>query len=330
MSPLEPSLRRPTKSDSPSANELAVVRAELRERSQAVTPARLWQTDVAVSYGTAMQLQLRADHAAARDAVAAELSLSALNTALPAEYQLIEVSTQARSKAEYLAQPVRGRRLSASALTVLRERCPVPTDVQIVVGDGLSATAVHRQVPELLPALMTAVHARGWTAGPPFAVRYCRVGVLNDIGEGLPTQVVVLLIGERPGLATAESLSAYLAYAPRSADTDAHRNLISNIHAQGVSHPAAVVRIVDLIEQMRSQRCSGVMIKERLPDRLPAPPQSQAAWALPQNHGACQRTNSQVINGQIVEGQIVEVQHGIETEPVTHDLPEWTSEGHGC
>jgi ethanolamine ammonia-lyase small subunit len=90
---------------------------------------------------------------------------------------------------------------------------------------------------------------------------------MNDVGERLEPDVVVLLIGERPGLATAESLSAYMAYRPKPGDTDAQRNLISNIHARGVSHEAAVVRILDLAAQMVERQRSGVEIKERLPSR---------------------------------------------------------------
>jgi ethanolamine ammonia-lyase small subunit len=134
-----------------------------------------------------------------------------------------------------------------------------------VIGDGLSAAAVARQVPRLLPLLEEEARQRGWRFGQPFVVRYCRVGVLNDIGELLDPAVVVLLIGERPGLATAESLSAYLAYRPRPGHTDAQRNLISNIHARGVTTEAAAQRILSLAERMRQAENSGVAIKEELP-----------------------------------------------------------------
>jgi ethanolamine ammonia-lyase small subunit len=117
----------------------------------------------------------------------------------------------------------------------------------------------------LLPRLADGAAARGWSFGRPFAIHYCRVGVLNDIGELLDPAVVVLLIGERPGLATAESLSAYLAYRPRPGHTDARRNLISNIHARGVGHAQAARRILALAEQMTRQQISGVSVKEELP-----------------------------------------------------------------
>ena len=105
---------------------------------------------------------------------------------------------------------------------------------------------------------------RGWTFGRPFVVRYCRVGVLNAVGELLDPAVVVLLIGERPGLATAESLSAYLAYRPRRGHTDAQRNLISNIHARGVSTPNAALRIINLAATMMTAGSSGYQLREDL------------------------------------------------------------------
>src|SRR5262249_59756618 len=110
------------------------------------------------------------------------------------------------------------------------------------------------------PLLEEQARARGWSFGRPFVIRYCRVGVLNEIGELLDPAVVVLLIGERPGLATAESLSAYLAYRPRMGHTDAQRNLISNIHARGVAPEAAALRILALAEKMGQMQTSGVAV----------------------------------------------------------------------
>jgi ethanolamine ammonia-lyase small subunit len=144
--------------------------------------------------------------------------------------------------------------------------------LQLVIGDGLSVTAVAAQVPALLPLLVKGAEARGWKGGQPFVVRHCRVGLLNHIGELLQPQVVVLLVGERPGLATAESLSAYMAYRPRNGHSDAQRNLISNIHARGVSAVAAAQRILNLAAQMMRVQQSGAELKEELP--LPG-------WAKP-------------------------------------------------
>ncbi len=104
---------------------------------------------------------------------------------------------------------------------------------------------------------------RGWSVGEIFVIRHCRVGILNDIGEMLGPKVAVLLIGERPGLATAESLSAYMAYQPKSSDTDANRNLISNIHVRGVSTEQAAQRILDLAASMRKTQKSGFQLREK-------------------------------------------------------------------
>src|SRR5919201_3634378 len=148
-------------------------------------------------------------------------------------------------------RPALGRQLTDAARDCVRRRCPPGADLQVVVGDGLSAAAVAAQVPRLLPLLAEGSARRGWRFGQVFFVRHCRVGVLNDVGELLDPAVVVLLVGERPGLATAESLSAYLAYRPRPGHTDAQRNLISNIHARGVSHADAARRVLALAETMR-------------------------------------------------------------------------------
>jgi ethanolamine ammonia-lyase small subunit len=158
--------------------------------------------------------------------------------------------------------PERGRRLSALARDLLQSRCPAGADLQVAIGDGLSAAAVIAQVPGLLPLLEQQAKDSGWSFGRPFFVRHCRVGVLNDIGEILDAAVVVLLIGERPGLAAADSLSAYMAFRPRVGDSDARRNLISNIHARGVAHPEASARIIALADSMRRLQSSGTEVKE--------------------------------------------------------------------
>jgi ethanolamine ammonia-lyase small subunit len=235
---------------------------DLIERIRARTPARLLAGRSGGSYRTETQLELRAAHAAAADAVRAELSLNEhLSPALVKQFGLFEVSTCARDKAQYLLRPDLGRKLNDAARERVRSLRDHP-DLQIAIGDGLSVTAVAAQVPQLLPLLMRGAQQRGWSVGQAFVIRYCRVGVLNDIGELVAPKVAVLLIGERPGLATAESLSAYLAYAPRAGHTDADRNLISNIHARGVAPPVAAERILRLAAEMMRLRLSGTNVKE--------------------------------------------------------------------
>jgi ethanolamine ammonia-lyase small subunit len=242
---------------------------DLIEKIRARTPARVLVERAGAAYRTGTQLQLRQAHAAARDAVRTEFNLERdLGPEFVRQWGLFEVSTCANSKDEYLLRPDLGRRLN----DVARQRLaglPTKTDLQIVIGDGLSVTAVAAQVPQLLPLLCNQAGGRGWTLGQPFVVRHCRVGLINDVGERLNPKVIVLLIGERPGLATAESLSAYMAFKPGPGDNDADRNLISNIHARGVSCEAAAMRIVNLAEQMMRRELSGVKLKESLsPEQL--------------------------------------------------------------
>lgn len=239
---------------------------DLIEKIRARTPARVLADRTGAAYRTATQLQLRKDHAAARDAVRTEFDLPRdLGAEFVDRWKLFSVSTMAASKDEYLRRPDLGRRLSEDARGQLLAHCPPNADLQIMIGDGLSVTAVSTQVPALLPLLTEKAQLRQWTMGQPFAVKYCRVGVMNDIGELLQPKVVVLLIGERPGLATAESLSAYMAFQPRAGHNDSNRNLISNIHSRGVNTEAAAPRVIDLAEQMMRRQTSGVEIKEDLP-----------------------------------------------------------------
>jgi ethanolamine ammonia-lyase small subunit len=239
---------------------------ELAERIRQQTPARIMEGRAGSSYRTATQLQLRADHAAARDAVQTELDLSAtLGQEFIERWQLFEVCTKATSKAEYLLRPDLGRTLADAARSAIQKQCVGSADLQIVIGDGLSVRAVASQVPKLLPLLFEKAAELGWSVGHPFVIRHCRVGVMNGIGDLLNPKAVVLLIGERPGLATAESLSAYLAYRPRQGHTDANRNLISNIHQNGVPPSEAATRIINLIQAMLKNGTSGVHLKESEP-----------------------------------------------------------------
>ena len=136
-------------------------------------------------------------------------------------------------------------------------------DIQIAIGDGLSVLAIQRQVPQLLPLLVEGARKSGWSIGQTFVIRHCRVGILNEIGELLKPHIAILLIGERPGLASAESMSAYMAYQPSRSHSDANRNLVSNIHDRGLSAPSAAARILNLCAQMMKLRISGCTLKEQ-------------------------------------------------------------------
>jgi ethanolamine ammonia-lyase small subunit len=237
--------------------------SEIVQRIRARTPARILVGRAGAAYRTDTQLELRAAHAAARDAVRAELDLgTTFGAGFVKQWGLFEVRTQANLKDVFLLQPDLGRRFNDASRAELHRRCSSENDVQIAIGDGLSVPAVAAQVPTLLPLLYAGAKARGWTVGQTFVIRHCRVGILNEIGELLSPKAAVLLIGERPGLATAESLSAYMAYRPRHSHSDAHRNLISNIHARGTNPEDAAVRILNLVARMMQASASGYSLRE--------------------------------------------------------------------
>ncbi len=236
---------------------------EIVKKIRARTPARLLAGRSGAAYRTATQIDLREAHAAARDAVREEFDpATAFGAAFMQQWNLFEVPTRADTKDQYLLRPDLGRLFDDASREKLQKLCPQSSDLQIAIGDGLSVPAVAAQVPPLLPLLAQGAAQRVWKIGRTFVIHHCRVGILNDIGELLAPKVVVLLIGERPGLATVESLSAYMAYRPCARHTDANRNLISNIHARGLSPQLAAARILNLAAQMMNLEKSGVSVRE--------------------------------------------------------------------
>jgi len=234
--------------------------------ARGVTPARLFLDGPATSYSTADLLRLRSDHAAARDAVHASLEIDDPALApLVQEHGLFAVRTLATSLRQYLAYPHLGRALDETSRDTVSHLCPSDVDLQIVLGDGLSPRAVARYGPQIFDLLVATASRHGWSVGRPIYVSRCRVGIMNDIGDLVRPTAIVLLIGERPGLATAESMSAYLGYKPRSGHTDADRNLICNIHNKGVSCTEAAPRIFDLVRQLRTYGVGGISVKEAMP-----------------------------------------------------------------
>jgi ethanolamine ammonia-lyase small subunit len=239
---------------------------EIVRKIRARTPARLLVGRAGAAYRTKTQMELREAHAAARDAVRGELDpAQSLGGAFVERWNLVEARTKAGSKDDYLLRPDLGRHFDDRSRADIQSRCTPGCDLQIAIGDGLSVAAIAAQVPPLLPLIFERAKDRNWKIGQTLLVHYCRVGLLNEIGELLNPRVVVMLIGERPGLATAESLSAYLAYRPRNSHTDADRNVISNIHARGLSPQEAADRIVNFAAQMIKAEISGYQLKEELP-----------------------------------------------------------------
>jgi ethanolamine ammonia-lyase small subunit len=226
-----------------------------------------------VSYPTKTWLELRADHAAARDAVSSTFDLSDEELIDFLErHQAVSVSTQVPSDEMYLGRPDLGRRLLVRDVERLRKlyddaEAPI---VQLVLAGGLSASAAITTGPGVVDALVNGATALGWTTGRLVVVERARVGVLNDLGECTGAKLVILVIGERPGLAHADSVSAYLGYEPRTGHTDANRNLISGINERSMSYEFAARRILGVAQQAMTARQSGWMIKENPIATLPS------------------------------------------------------------
>jgi ethanolamine ammonia-lyase small subunit len=195
-----------------------------------------------------------ADHARAPDAVLTEVP-----AALVRRLGLTELPTRAATRAEYLREPALGRTLAPSARAKLA-RCRRGPQVQIVVADGLSSAAVVAHAGALLRALTRLLQKRRRRVGTPVFVRNARVRVQDEIGAAVRADVCCLIVGERPGLATAESLSAYVIYRPTRASAEPDRTLISNIHDGGVPPSAAARRIADLVDACLLHHASGAAL----------------------------------------------------------------------
>ncbi len=224
----------------------------------ASTTARLGVGRAGPRYRTASLLLFQADHAVTQDALYRDVNQKLLD-----DLGLFTVQTNITGgKQEYLLRPDLGRQLSDEAKKIISEKCVTSPNLQIVVGDGLSAAAVEANVREMFPVLQQGAKAASLSVGTPFFVKYCRVGVINDIGDVLKPDVVILLIGERPGLGRAESLSAYLAYRPKAGDTDADRDVVCNIFQNGGTNPLeGAAFTVSLAQKMLKHQASGVKLK---------------------------------------------------------------------
>ncbi len=180
-----------------------------------------------------------------------------------AQFNLFSVQTQiTEGKEQYLLRPDLGRRLSEAARKIIQAKCTKSPNIQICIGDGLSAYAIEVNVPKILPVMEAGCKTAGLTLGTPFFIQYCRVGVMNDIGDLIKPDVLILLIGERPGLGRAESMSAYMAFRPSSGHTDADREVICNIFDGGGTNPLeAGAYAIQMAKKMIKNQASGVKSK---------------------------------------------------------------------
>ena len=230
---------------------------------KAFTSARIALGRSGASLPTAEVLRFGVAHAQARDAVHLPFDVAAVRDALIAHgFDSLEVESAAADRTTYLKRPDLGRRLSMRSREWLVARATTPCDVLCVIGDGLSSQAVHAQAVPLLLELRPRLESAGLQTGPIVLARQARVALGDEIGELLAARVVVMLIGERPGLSSPDSLGAYLTWAPRVGCVDAERNCVSNIRPEGLSHGEAAHKIAWLVGAARQLGATGVRLKD--------------------------------------------------------------------
>lgn len=222
-------------------------------KMKARTPARLGSGKAGPRYKTLTMLRFRADHAAAQDAVFSQVSKD-----FAAKNGMAEVQTRCHDKDEYLTRPDYGRCFDEENQRKIRAAIPGTPQVQIVVGDGLSSAAIEANAMDCLQALREGLKLKGIDPGTPIFVRYCRVGAGDAIGDVTGCELVCMLVGERPGLVTDKSMSAYITYQPRTGVSESARTVVSNIHAQGTPAVEAGAHIADLIDTILKRKVSGV------------------------------------------------------------------------
>lgn len=220
------------------------------------TPARICVGRAGTRFKTNTLLKFRADHAVAMDAV-----WSSVDENLIDELKFLKVQTLVKDKEEYITRPDLGKKFSTETTEYIKEKCMNAPEVQIIAGDGLSATAINANLKDVYSIVTDGLKAKGYSVGTPIFVKYSRVATMDKISEALNAKVTIILIGERPGLATGESMSCYMAYEASSKKPESQRTVISNIHRNGTPPVEAGAQIVHLIELMMQEKKSGVELR---------------------------------------------------------------------
>lgn len=234
---------------------------------KAHTPARIAQGRTGRSLPTSALLSFQLDHARARDAVHSTLDTALLLQQLGEIHSTsIEVNSQAVDRQLYLQRPDLGRKLSEASRKMLQNLDDhTGYDLCIVVADGLSALAVNRYALPVVAGLIKQAMALNWSIAPVCVVEQGRVAIGDEIAHGLRADLLVVLIGERPGLSSPDSMGAYLTYRPRPGLTDESRNCVSNIRPEGLSTAFAIQKITYLLAEMKRRQLSGVSLKDDMP-----------------------------------------------------------------
>jgi ethanolamine ammonia-lyase small subunit len=241
---------------------------------RSTTPARIGLPRTGSAVATRANLDFQLAHAEARDAVDERLNVESLIVRLkPHGLEIIRVSSAARDRRSYLLRPDLGRKLDAPSRARLAALASA-YDIVFVIADGLSSRAIMAHAPPMIDMAAPALRRFGWKIGPLVIVENGRVAIGDEIGQLLGASLVVMMIGERPGLTSPDSLGLYLTFAPRVGRTDAERNCVSNIRAQGMSYAEATEKLAYLCHEAHRRRLSGVMLKDesshaRRIDKLP-------------------------------------------------------------
>ncbi|MGM3386271.1 ethanolamine ammonia-lyase subunit EutC [Stutzerimonas stutzeri] len=231
-----------------------------------LTPARIALGRAGASLPTDAQLDFQFAHAQARDAVHLTLDIDSLAEQLQAKgFSTLNLHSAAADRGLYLQRPDLGRKLdeaSAERLTEHAEQHAAGYDLIIVIADGLSALAVQRHALPLLQRIEEQMQQDGWSLGPICLVQQGRVALGDEVGQRLQARMVVMLLGERPGLSSPDSLGLYFTYTPKVGRTDADRNCISNIRLEGLSYNLAAHRLLHLMREACRRQLSGVTLKD--------------------------------------------------------------------
>jgi ethanolamine ammonia-lyase small subunit len=226
---------------------------EALERMKKRTTARIGVGKAGARLKTQTMLALRADHARAQDSVFADV-----DPAFIERLGLLSIESQAGDRNTHITRPDLGRKICPKGVEALRANCRMSPDVQIYASDGLSSAAIEANLEKILPVLTEGLQAKGLTVGTPFYMRFGRVAAEDQVAEVLGAKVVCVLIGERPGLATAESMSAYIVYNSYVGIPEAKRTVVSNIHKDGLTAVEAGAYITEVIQQILERKASGV------------------------------------------------------------------------
>lgn len=252
------------------------------ERLRQFTSARIALGRAGTSLPTRAHLDFALAHAQARMAVHTEVDMELLagelQTLAPEAQPVLRLHSAAQDRPTYLQRPDLGRRLGAESRALLQRLPSATADVVFVVADGLSSLAIERNALPFLRQMLPAL-AGQWRVGPISVVRNARVALGDEIAAALGASLVVVLIGERPGLSSPDSMGLYMTWQPRPGMTDESRNCISNVREQGLSYAHAVHKLHYLMQQARQRQLSGVQLKDES-DTLAAPEQARQAFML--------------------------------------------------